>query len=124
MQLADPRGLNEPERSIIEMLLAPDFPGSKELRAQVPDAVVVDTCDCGCPTVDIIVPRSAPRSEVSGPLAPYEGRVTPSSDEPIGEILLFVDEGYISSLEYVSYADPPPRDWPTLDRVELVHMRR
>ena len=123
MQLPDPRPLNETERSLVEILLAPDFPGSKELRAQIPDAVVVGTCDCGCPTVDISVSSSAPRSGANGPLAPYEGRVTPLQDEPVGEILLFLDAGYISSLEYVFYADPPPKDWPTLDRVELVHVR-
>jgi hypothetical protein len=31
--------------------------------------------------------------------ARYAGRVTRLGDEPVGEILLFLDKGYISSLE-------------------------
>ena len=44
-------------------------------------------------------------------------------DEPVGELLLFVSEGYISSLEYVFYTDTPPREWPTLDRIQLFQAR-
>ena len=73
VQLDEPRPLNGPERSVLGTLLAPDFPGSAQLRSQMPEAMVVGVCDCGCPTVDISVPRTAPGSTaIAGPLAPYE----------------------------------------------------
>lgn len=125
MKLREPRPLNEVERSVIDALLTPEFPGSGELRSQTLHAVVVGKCDCGCPTVDISVPVSAPRSDalLKGSLAPFEGRVAQLGDEPVGELLLFVNEGYISSLEYVFYVDTPPAEWPNLDRVEVVQIR-
>jgi hypothetical protein len=120
-----PRALNADERLILGALLAPDFPGSSELRDQVRDAKVVGKCDCGCPTVDIEVSRSATRSSVvvRDRLAPYEGRVVPEADEPSGDIILFVDDGYLSCLEYVSYSDPSPTQWPPLDRVQVSLIR-
>ena len=121
MKLDQPRPLNADERLILQALLAPDFPGSSELRAQIQGAVVVGRCDCGCPTVDIEVSGSALRSSVAvrGRLAPCEGRVVPEADEPPGDIILFVDDGYLSCLEYVSYNDPSPTQWPPLERVEV-----
>lgn len=52
-------------------------------------------------------------------LLPAEGRVRPVGDEPSGDIIVFVDDGKLSYLEYVYYGDPPSA-WPSLDRVELV----
>jgi hypothetical protein len=125
VQLDEPRPLNDAERAILDALLTPEFPGSAQLWSQMPDAVVVGRCDCGCPTVNISVAKTAPRSDaaLNGPLAPYEGRVAPLSDEPVGDLLLFVNDGYMSSLEYVFYTDTPPMEWPRLDRVEIVPIR-
>lgn len=125
VQLDQPRPLNDDERAVLQALLAPDFPGVSELRAQVPDAVVVGKCDCGCPTIDIQVTGSSPRSTVvsKNRLAPYEGRVAPLDDEPIGDIILFVDDGFLTCLEYVPYDDPSPTTWPSLDRIEVVQVR-
>jgi hypothetical protein len=46
-----------------------------------------------------------------------------SDDEAAGDIILFVDGGYLSCLEYVSYDDPSPTVWPSLDRVEVALVR-
>ena len=121
MRLDDPRLLNEAEKRIMAALLAPDFPGVGELRAQVADALVVGRCDCGCPTVELLVPPDAPSSMVTthARLAPVEGHVTPIADEPPGDIILFVDDGRMTCLEYVSYDDPAPSEWPTLDRLTV-----
>jgi hypothetical protein len=125
VRLTEPRPLSGAERSIIGALLASGFPGSEELRSQVPRSVVVGRCDCGCPTVDIEVPTAASRAVplTGSARAPVEGRVAPLGDEPVGELLLFVSDGYISSLEYVFYADTPPLEWPSLHRVEIVQIR-
>jgi hypothetical protein len=121
MQFDQPRPLNEAERRTLDVLLAPEFPGVAELRAQLPHAQVIGKCDCGCPTVDLHVPPDVPRSDVvtRSRLAPVEGRVAPVGDEPPGDIILFVDDGRLSYLEYVSYDDPSPSEWPPLDRVTV-----
>jgi hypothetical protein len=126
MRLDHPRPLNEAERRILDALLAVDFPGVAEIRAQMPHTMVVGRCDCGCPTVSLTVPNDIPASAVHTPirLAPAEGRVTPIANEPPGDIILFVDNGRMSSLEYVSYVDPAPSEWPPLDRVTVVIIDR
>jgi hypothetical protein len=64
----------------------------------------------------------APRSSVvtKSRLAPYEGRISPQADEPSGDIILFVDDGSLSYLEYASYDDPAPTAWPSLERIEVL----
>ncbi len=118
VRLEHPRPLNEGERRILDLLLDADFHGAKELRFQVLHATVVERCDCGCPTVDLEVPEAIPASPVETPirLAPVEGRVTPLGAEPIADIILFVDQGRMTCLEYVSYQDIPPSEWPSPDR--------
>jgi hypothetical protein len=117
-----PRPLNEAELSILDALLTVDFPGAAAFRAQVPHTMVIGRCDCGCPTVDLSVQLIVPASSVDTPsrLAPVEGRVTPIANEPPGDIILFVDDGRMSCLEYVSFDDPSPSEWPSLGRVTVV----
>jgi hypothetical protein len=118
----EPRRLTKAETDIVSVLLAPDFPGASELRAQVPEACAVGLCGCGCPSVEIEVPPSIAPSPVQtrSRLAPFEGRVSPLADEPPGDIILFVDDGYLSYLEYVSYVDLAPTEWPPLSRVSVL----
>jgi hypothetical protein len=88
---------------------------------QIEHATIVAKCDCGCPTVDLAVPDEVPRSPVQTPnrLAPVEGRVHPVAEEPVADIILFVDDGRLSCLELVTYVDPAPSEWPPLDRVTV-----
>lgn len=113
------RSLSASELRMLNGLLDHDFPGAAELRAQVPHLSVVGRCSCGCPTVEFSVSPDAPRSPVETPtqLVPIEGRVTAKDDEPTADIILFVDDGRLASLEYVSYSDSSPDDWPSPDRV-------
>jgi hypothetical protein len=117
-----PRPLTEIEKQILVALLDPDFPGVGELRSRLPHTMVVGGCDCGCPTVYLAISSDVDRSSVRGigRLAPVEARIAPVDQEPPGEILLFVDDSGLNSLEYVSYADRPPGAWPSLDRLTVV----
>jgi hypothetical protein len=121
VRFVEPRPLSDAEQRILGALLSPEFPGVTELRAQVPHTQVIGKCDCGCPTVDLFVSPEVPRSDVvtRSRLTPVEGRVRPVGDEPPGDIILFVDDGRLSCLEYVSYNNPPPSEWPALDRVAV-----
>jgi hypothetical protein len=44
--------------------------------------------------------------------------VSPQGDDVPGEIILFVEEGRLSYLEYVYY-DARPLEWPALDRISV-----
>jgi hypothetical protein len=120
MRLDQTRSLSEPEQRILSFLLATQVPGEAELRAQVPHVQVVGKCDCGCPTIDLEVPDSVRQAPVEGGRFPVEALVAPKVDEPNGEIILFLDAGRLSSLEYVSYLDNPPAEWPSFERLSLL----
>jgi hypothetical protein len=103
-----PRPLTSAESAVLTLLLSVEFPGVDELRVQAASAAVVGGCDCGCPLA----------SGLSSRLAPAEGVVSPQGDGVPGEIILFVDDGRLSYLEYVYY-DAPPTEWPALDRISV-----
>jgi hypothetical protein len=113
---SEPRPLNAEERRVLTFLLAETFPGSDELRLQSLNAIVTRRCDCGCPTVD--VETHGPVAPIEGALAAVEADVLPVSDEPPGQILLFLKDGYLSSIEYV-YFGAIPDAWPATDRMRL-----
>jgi hypothetical protein len=66
-----PRPLSSDERRILTRLLSVESPGVEELRLQLPHAMVVGNCECGCATVDLCVdsalaPASASKSPLNG----------------------------------------------------------
>jgi hypothetical protein len=114
-----PRPLTSDEHAVLDLLLSANFDGATDLRAQARDATVVGRCDCGCPTVDLDVPDTAPAADLLGRVYPVEGRVTTHGDEAPGEILVFLKDGRLDSLEYVYY-DLVPTSWPPIDRIVTV----
>lgn len=44
--------------------------------------------------------------------------MSPLGEGASGEIILFVDNGRLSYLEYVYY-EAPPTEWPTLNRISV-----
>lgn len=104
---------------MLDLLLGVAFPGVGELRVQAKAAAVVGRCDCGCPSIALEVPEDSPLATgLSSRLAPTEGVVSPLDEGAPGEIILFVDDGRLSYLEYV-YDEAPPTEWPTLDRISV-----
>ncbi|MCC5579593.1 hypothetical protein IMZ11_28585 [Microtetraspora sp. AC03309] len=98
------RHLSVEEQAVILALLAQDFPGADELRAQVPSAVVSGRCACGCATVDLGA-GTGPRALTS----PVQDGVLISADVRgrSDGVLLFVEEGHLSCLEVYSIKDEP-----------------
>ncbi|MEQ7011385.1 hypothetical protein ABN028_35005 [Actinopolymorpha sp. B17G11] len=119
MQIDPPRPLSTAERLILDLVLTPEFTGVEQLREQAQSAVVVGCCECGCPTIDLMVPGNPRRTPVAARLAPSEGEVVPTGDEPPGQVILFIDDGELSRLEYVWF-DEPPNEWPDPSRVRVV----
>jgi hypothetical protein len=107
------RPLSEVERQVPGLMLAQDFPGAVELRAQMNTARVVRTCDCGCPTIDLVVEGDPPLATVSSH-TPVNAEV----DGVVGGgLIVFVDDGRLSGLEYYSAEDQPRRSFPDLDQI-------
>ena len=94
------RPLTPRERSVLDLLLATDFPGAAELRVQARTARVIGRCACGCPTIDLAVDDAAPVADV-------DGRVAVDVDVADGGLIVFVDDGRLSGLEYWSVGETP-----------------
>jgi hypothetical protein len=72
----------------------------------------------------LAVPADAPTASTAGPLAPVEGRITPENDDPPGEVILFVENGQLKSMEHVFYTEVPPAHWPEIERLSTVQFDR
>ena len=114
------RALTEHERCVLGFLLSADMAGVAALRQQVEAAAVVGRCACGCPSIDLQVAEGSPRSALPNGLFPSEAVASPVSDEPPGNIILFLQDGCLSYLEYVYYSDDVPLAWPAVERLSLV----
>ena len=100
-----PRPLTTNERGLLDALLAHDFPGAPELRAQLDRTTATPGCTCGCGTLDLHVPADAVLAPAGG-AAPVEGTVVGPDGRPVGGVLLFVEEGRLARLDISSYGDP------------------
>lgn len=99
------RPLTEREREILELLLSVEFDGIEELRAQVPHARAA-RWDCGCASFNLVVDQTnAPRSTISrSPLSEARSREQDDADQ-FYELLLWVNEGWLSGVEIVDYVE-------------------
>ncbi|MBF6088101.1 hypothetical protein IU438_11330 [Nocardia cyriacigeorgica] len=93
-------------------MLSTRAPGSSEYLAQVPYARVVATWGVGSPSVDVAVePGAAPASvSMEGILA--SGAVSDRNGTPIGEVILWVEGGRLSGIEYAWYTEKRPHSLP------------
>jgi len=122
VKLSRPRQLSAIERSILDALLDPEFSGVQALRDQLDGVIVVGRCDCGCPTIDLqasgITLDAASRATWGR--TPYEGVVWDHEGEVVGDIILFVDGGNLTSLEYVQHEGLPPEEWPHIESIGVI----
>jgi hypothetical protein len=100
-----PRALTEDEAGVLAVLLAADFPGAQELREQLRTARATPGCGCGCGTIDLHVDAGAPRAAVD--FQPSGATVVGADGKPIGSVLVFVQDGCLSSLEVAGFVDEP-----------------
>jgi len=99
------REVSEAEVAVLDALLAQEFDGVDPLRAQATSVLARRGCECGCGTIKL-VPQNpdAPRSSAQSPV-PVEATVLDDAGEPVGGVLLFVQDGLLSSLEVYSFKD-------------------
>jgi hypothetical protein len=81
-------------------MLTADFPDRDELKTQTNCAEVCWECDCGCGTINMELKEPYIRAAARGsiPVEAYGKDV---------DVLLFVKEGPIRSLEIVDHGDAP-----------------
>lgn len=118
---AYPRALSAAEEALLQALLSYDFPGAAELRSQLPSVRVrgLSLDDPHVPLFEVADPK-APRAQVSD-IVPIQARVR-DADPPI-EILLFVKDGLLDSLEVVDYGSKTRRPLPGPDEIGSVWLR-
>lgn len=108
------RALTDGERALLTAIIDQPFPGSPGLLAQVEVAEAQQGCDCGCGTINLRVDRAKAHSVAfESSLAPGEAEVLSAAGTSEGGLILFVRDGYISSLEIYSWGEPaalPPVD--------------
>ncbi|WP_290056936.1 hypothetical protein [Amycolatopsis solani] len=110
MENTSSRPLAPDERATLDVLLARDFPGAAELRVQAATARVTGRCGCGCPTIDLAVDETTPR-------AALEESVAVEADAPDGGLIVFVDEGRLSCLEYWTTTGETPAGFPKPEEI-------
>jgi hypothetical protein len=99
-----------------DVLQQADFPGSEELAQQVSSVIVT-----GGP-ITMLKLRSAHTLRASafpdGPI-PMSMLVSNSAGDSVGELLVWVEHGFLSGLEFAWWTDDAPDELPSSDRVKV-----
>lgn len=106
------RPLTEQERAILDFLLAADVQGTAELRRQA-EGARAQRWHCGCASIDLLVDRTrAPRAPVE--TRPAIEAHSIEQEDPLGlfDLLLWVDDGWLSAVEIVEYGFERHEDSP------------
>ncbi|WP_435119736.1 hypothetical protein [Amycolatopsis thermoflava] len=106
--------MNSRERAVVELILANEFPGAVELRAQLDFVQVVAKWGTDPASVDLSVLEGASRSPVTAGVIPVDATVVDETGSLCGEILLWAADGYLSAIEYAWYVDEPPSMLPDI----------
>lgn len=104
-----PRPMTERETEILALMLAGDDPQLETLRAQAAVAMVRSMCGCGCATIDLEC-EALDAGPVAEP-ARFQRHATrrtwgDAEDADPCDVILFVVEGRLASLELVWYERP------------------
>jgi hypothetical protein len=108
------RPLTTNERDVVQRLLEPRFPGRDELRAQLDVATARETDDDGC--IELACEGVPP--------APVKWRIPAEGECPYGEgdiiyVLLYVENGFMSSLEIYTAGGTPWSGLPAAGDLKL-----
>lgn len=109
-----PRPLTPRERAALDALLSVELDGAAELRDQARYAVVSETCDCGCPSIDFAHP-----ADTGGMHVRVYADVNGSDDG----LFLYTVGPWLGGIEYVgvSAQDPDVFPEPGLLTITPVH---
>ncbi len=114
-----PRPMTPGERAVVALILAEEFPGAAELRAQIDFVEVVAKWGADSASVDLRVSEGAPCSPGSSGVIPVDATVADKSGSLFGEILLWATDGYLSAIEYAWYGDESPSVLPEVEMISI-----
>lgn len=115
-----PRALTELESGVVTKLLSSEKAGAGDYLAQIPFAQVTATWGVGSPSVDLMVPPGAVTASGSTDGIFASGAVTDRSGAPVGEVILWVEHGRLSGIEYAWYTDKRPQALPEPAQIEVL----
>jgi hypothetical protein len=118
-----PRDLTRAEREVLEFLLSADFAGADRLRAQIPHCRVVAVWAAGQPSVDLAVPETVAPAQVPDGEIPAGAEVRDGAGQYVGEVLVWVEGGCLSAIEYAWVTDEAPDRLPDVSSMKLVRLQ-
>ncbi|MDY0814710.1 hypothetical protein [Kitasatospora purpeofusca] len=100
-------GLPPDVADVLGDLLDGDDPVHLALRAQVPHLQVRERCTCGCGTTYFELDAASVQPAPSGPstVVAADAQIYTENGDCPGEVLVFVEAGYLSWLEVCSWSD-------------------
>jgi hypothetical protein len=116
-----PRSLTQREHALLGLILSVDFPGARELRAQLSTVEVVRPWAEGSASLDLrVVSAAASADGVSSPIS-VGALVVDDAGEPVGELLVWLADGLLAGLEYAWFTDDMPLVLPAPEHVRLTY---
>jgi hypothetical protein len=115
-----PRDLTNSEREILTFILSADFVGAARLRVQIPHCQVVAVWVEGLPSVDLAVPATVGKAPVEDGETSVGSEVRDRAGNYLGEILVWIEGGYLSALEYAWVTDESPARLPDVADMKLL----
>lgn len=111
------RSISPAESAVVVAIVeAAGLPGGKAIIDELDGAVV-------SPETDWIIDIKTPNVASSGadlPNGPFPARAfVPSSAAYQGEVIVWIENGHLSGLEYAWISDKPPTRWPRPDEMEV-----
>lgn len=113
-----PRALGDREAAVLEWVLSQRFMDADRLRAQAASAVATGRCACGCASIHLAVTQTPGLAARTPSPVPAQPQIVGDDGQPVGGVLLFLQDGWLSYLEAYSYHEPIRR-FPSTDRLEL-----
>ena len=111
-----PRALTDRESAMLTHLLSVSvsFDGAAELLAQIPFAQATGSwgTTVNSPSIDLRVSPAARSAGCSDGPVPIEANVYDDSSEYAGELLVWVENGRLSALEYATIGDEASSELP------------
>jgi len=113
-----PRALDDQEAAVLDWVLAHRFLDAERLRAQAASAVATGRCVCGCASIHLNVEHTPGLAARTPSPVPAQPQIVGDDGQPVGGVLLFLQDGWLSYLKAYSYDEPIPR-FPSTDRLAL-----
>lgn len=115
-----PRPLTALEYQVIRAILIDGVPGVAELRAQLESAKVsAQWQPVGSPSIDLDIPADLPTAHVAEGPCPVDAHVYDAAENYVGELLLWLSGGRLSSLEFAWVTDEIPLSLPPTSRIRV-----